>query len=500
MRAGEVIRGLDAARGVLAAVGLPLPRTMVGGIVALLWFRLVLRLRGYRFVPRAGPLPPGELTRIDVCWSVSLTLPYADPLAAGVSHVRHVLLALRSGDPVRAARALAVEASFVASSSFAAWPRAARVLAAAKAAADLSADPYAQAMVLGLTGIASCAAARFEDAIMILKEAVGRFRAQVPGSAFEVTTVHFFLFVAMAYSGRYGELRPRLESALVDARERGDRYAEIMLRVGTVNRSWLLAGEPARARREVAEARRALPNDRFRAVHYQALVAESYVDVYEGQYERAYDLIHAALPAVRRSFILQLQGYRTELAALRGRVAIACAMTATGRRRAKLIREAMRLLPDIGATPGALGRVNTRVVRLNAAMIRGRRERLWPSSTRWRTTTASMRGSRATARVSSSGGSATTGRSRSWPSRRSPRAEAPPTWASSGSTSRRSRPNSRRTSTSAGPAVLFGDFVPHEFTGRSSPSPASSRGSAGPSSSPAPSRGTPPCRRRPCSP
>ena len=376
MRAGEMVRGLDAARGVLAAVGLPLPRTMAGALLALVWFRLLIRLRGLRFVPRGTrePIAPAELTRIDVCWSVSFTLPYADPLAAGVCHSRHVLLALRAGDPVRAARALAMEASYLSTSGFQAWPRAERVLAAAKAVADDCGDPYAQAIVLGLHGIAACTAMHFEDSIRILKEAVIRFRAHVPGSAFEITTGSFVLFVAMAYSGRYGELRPQLENALVDARERGERYAEIMLRLGILNSTWIFAGEPARARREIAEARRGMPTDRFRAVNYQALVAECYVDLYEGEYERAYALLHATLPAVRRSLILQLQAYRAEFAALRGRAAVACAMNATGRRRAKLLRETTRTLRDLSAMPGALGRVNVRMIRANVAVLRGRRE------------------------------------------------------------------------------------------------------------------------------
>src|ERR1019366_4356700 len=130
-----------------------------------------------------------------------------------------------------------------------------------------------------------------------------------------ITTGSFVLFVAMAYSGRYGELRPLLEGALVNAKERGDRYGEIMLRLGILNSTWIFAGEPGRARREIAEARRGMPDDRFRAVNYQALVAECYVDLYDGEYERAYALLHATLPAVRRSLILQLQAYRAEFAA-----------------------------------------------------------------------------------------------------------------------------------------------------------------------------------------
>ncbi len=375
MRAGEVVRGLDAARGVLAAVGLALPRTTLGAIVALLWHRLVLRLRGLRFTPRdARDIAPAELTRIDVCWSVAFTITYADPLAAGVSHARHVLLALRAGDPVRAARALAMEGSYLATRSFRAWPRAERVLAAATAAADLSGDPYARAIVLGLRGIGSAGAARVEEAIDHLKKAVVLFRRHVPGSAFEITTAYFFLFVAMGYSGRYGELRPLLEAALVDARERGDRHAEITLRLGVLNTTWIFAGEPGRARREIAEARRGLPQDRFRAVDYQALIAEGYVDLYEGKCEHAHDVLRAMLPAVEKSFILELQGYRAEFATLQGRIAISCAVEATGPRRAKLLRAARRSLRAGKGTPGALGRLNPRVIGANSAMIRGRRD------------------------------------------------------------------------------------------------------------------------------
>jgi eukaryotic-like serine/threonine-protein kinase len=373
MRAGEVVRGLDTARTVLAAVGLALPRTTLGAVFALIWLRLVLRLRGLGFVGRpAREIPQRELTRIDVSWSVSFTMPYADALAAGVSHARHVLLALRAGDSVRAARALAMEASYVSASGFAGWPRAQKILAEATKTAEDSGDAYAQAIVYGLHGIAACSAMRFEEAIAILKQATTRFRT-VPGSAFEVTSGQFFLFVSMAYAGRYGELRPLLEAALVDARERGDRYASIMLRLGILNSTWIFAGEPERARREIDEAKLHIPTDRFRAVNYQALVAEGYVDLYEGAYERAYAMVHAAMPGVRQSLLLYVQAYRAEHAALRGRLAIACAVRATGARRAALLREAMRTIPDLEPMRGSLQRVNIRMIRANVLAMRGKR-------------------------------------------------------------------------------------------------------------------------------
>jgi hypothetical protein len=75
-----------------------MPRTRFGVIVSILWIRFLLRVRGLHFVPRSvAEIPAAELTRVDVCWSVSCTLLYADPFSAALFQARHLLLALASG-------------------------------------------------------------------------------------------------------------------------------------------------------------------------------------------------------------------------------------------------------------------------------------------------------------------------------------------------------------------------------------------------------------------
>jgi serine/threonine protein kinase len=374
LRAGQVDRGMATARGVLTAVGVGLPRSAIGTLLALLWYRLVLWLRGTRVVERSGPIDPADRTRIDVLWSVAFTLPYADPIAAGVCHARHVLLGLRAGDPMRAARALAMEACLVSSTHFRAWPRVESLLAAARVHAERCGTPYARAIYRGLDGIASCAAMRFEDAVTKLEEAEAMFRAHCPGSAYEIATSQFYRFASLAYSTRYGRLRPLLEGALSDARERGDRHAAVLLRIGILNSTWLFAGDPARARREIEEARSGWVAAQFRAAHYNAVVAEGWVDLYEGEYERGYARLHEQLPDLRRSMLLRLQTYRAELAAIRGRLAFARATKEQGRRREAFVREGEKTIPALAVMPGPLGRVNVRVMRANAARLRGRVE------------------------------------------------------------------------------------------------------------------------------
>jgi hypothetical protein len=322
--------------------------------------------------------PPAEVdpalcTRIDVLWSVAFTMPYADPISAGVCHSRHVLLGLSAGDPMRAARALAMEASYVASSGFDAWPRAERLLADARAEADRSGDAYAKAIVRGLEGIALCASMHFEESVETLKEAVSAFQLQCPGTAYEIATAHFYLFVSLAYATRYGRLRPMLERALADAAERGDAFATSTLRLGILNSTWLFAGDPARARREMDDARRTWEGGaRFRVVDYNVLVAEGWLDLYEGDYLHGYDRLRARLPHLRRSLLLRLQAYRCEIAALRARFALARATVERGARREALVRESERMLRDFSAMRGPLARVNVRLVRANASALRGR--------------------------------------------------------------------------------------------------------------------------------
>lgn len=373
LRAGDASRGLLAARKVMSAVDLALPASRLVTLLVFLWLRLRLRVRGLKYTPRdARDVPASALTRLDICWSVSFTMPYADPLVAGICHARQVLLALQVGDSARVARALALEAGYIASSGFKAWPRAQVVLALAREAGARSGDPAVQALVTALGGIGACAAMCFEEAVTELHDAIRRFRTQVPGSSFEVTTASFFLFVSLAYPARYGELRPLLEEALADAVERGDAYSAVMLRLGILNSAWFFAGDAARARREIAAARAAMQADKFRAVDYQAVVAECYADLYEGRYEEAYAQFHVALPLIRGALLLYLQAYRAECMALRGRLALACASRAAGKRRHALVREAERLIPTLAAMPGALGRVNARIVRASAAHLRGR--------------------------------------------------------------------------------------------------------------------------------
>ena len=91
---------LLASRVVLDAVGMRLPQTTIGAVFALLWFRFLLRVRGFGFTARdESRIPAHDLLRLDACASVAETIPYADALRGAVFHTRHLLLALARARP-----------------------------------------------------------------------------------------------------------------------------------------------------------------------------------------------------------------------------------------------------------------------------------------------------------------------------------------------------------------------------------------------------------------
>jgi hypothetical protein len=369
---------MDATRDVLTSVGMAMPRTRFGVIVSLLWFRFMLRLRGLAFVPRdAKDAPASELLRVDVCWSVSCSLTYADPFLAALFLARHLLLALRARERLRIARALSIEGGFAAATGRAALPRAQRALALAREAASGSSDPYAGAIVTACEGIANVFELRFAPAIDLLERAIVVFRERCPGSRWEIATMRYYVFLAQFFACRFDTLGRELETALKEAVETGDRYAAVMLRSGTTNRNWILIGDPARARRELEAAKREWPTKPFHVVHYYALISGAYIELYEGNPERAEEILVSTRLAVRRSMILELEGPRLEYAGIQGRVALGLALAETmaGKRpEPRHLREVDRCVRLFEGLGGPVGSVAALSLRAGRAAVLGERD------------------------------------------------------------------------------------------------------------------------------
>src|SRR5262249_3360104 len=110
LRTGRFDDGIAATRAVLAAVRMSFPTRPWIAVVLLLATRVMLRLRGLGFTTRdPTQISAEQLTRVDICWSVMAGMSLTDHVYGAMYQTRHLLLALRAGEPGRVARALAVE-------------------------------------------------------------------------------------------------------------------------------------------------------------------------------------------------------------------------------------------------------------------------------------------------------------------------------------------------------------------------------------------------------
>src|SRR5262249_23164739 len=110
---GHIDEGLAVLRKFLSLVGMRLPETPKRALLSLLLRRAHLRLRGFRYQERdIGHISSQDLIRIDTCWAAAVGLGNVDPIRALDFQTRHLLLALKEGEPYRIVRALALEAGF----------------------------------------------------------------------------------------------------------------------------------------------------------------------------------------------------------------------------------------------------------------------------------------------------------------------------------------------------------------------------------------------------
>ena len=320
LRGGYLDEGLDAVRVALGQVGMRLAATAGRAMLSLLWHRLWMRIRGTRWRRRdADSLPNRALTRADVCWTVSLVLSMVDHIRGAEIQSRHLLLALRMGEPVRVGRALTMEAAYLATQG---EPRRGRMMARwALQIADETQDPYVRAMYHGSMGaLHGYSESRWRDSYAEIERGMELFRAHHQAAGWETDTLQFFACENLRVLGELKELCQRVPKYVREAERRGDRYAEVNLRT-RFSTVFLAADDPDGAERDLRAAIDSwIPASRaFLVQHYYALHSLCEIHLYRGNPEAASALVREQLGPLRRSFLLTLPAPRSELQFVCGR-------------------------------------------------------------------------------------------------------------------------------------------------------------------------------------
>jgi eukaryotic-like serine/threonine-protein kinase len=285
-----------------------------------------LKLRGLGWKPKeVGALAPLDAARIDACWTVASGLGMIDPIRGADFQTRNLLLSLEAGDPARVARSLAMEAMYQSTSGRKGRDRAAAILGDAAALAERLGDPKLRGLCTFAAGMAAYEGGEWSRARDLLQQADTIFLDACAGVTLEVTTNRHFLVLALLQLGEIQDLARRVPDYILDAEDRGDRFAATSFRNGCMNIAWLVDDDVRGARAAVGRAMTPWAAKPFYLQHYEGLYAQVTIDLYAGDGPAAWRRIEELWPELKSSLLLQVQQLRLEALFFRGRSALAAA-------------------------------------------------------------------------------------------------------------------------------------------------------------------------------
>jgi hypothetical protein len=330
---GHIDRGLELIRAMLAGMGVRMSGSPRGALLSLLWRRARLRWRGLRFAVRqADEIDADTLLRVDTCWSATTGLLLVDLSGAADLSVRHLLMALESGEPARVARAMAIE-SAVRASDVSGGRLDEQLAVQSSALARRVGTPQAIALSLLADGMVAMAAGEWKRASVVSEQALAMLRETRAGFSWEMNIAQNLVIWGLMYQGELRELSRQVPSLLADARRRGNLYiaTELCTRSNFV---WLAADDPDEGERETVESINRWSQKGFHRQHYSARLARVQTALYRGDADGAWRLLIEQESSLHRSLLLnRIQVLWIEAQYLRARCALAMAAKAGYSRR-----------------------------------------------------------------------------------------------------------------------------------------------------------------------
>ncbi|MEM7588118.1 MAG: AAA family ATPase, partial [Acidobacteriota bacterium] len=375
---GYLARGLVELERVHEALGLALPRSRWATRWSLVWHHLCWRFARPGFERR----PSAELAQrdgislaqrdgislaqrdgislaqrdmsIDSCHAAATSLADIDPIRAGVMRLLGLRMAWAAGEPKRAARALGLEACYLAGAGSAARRQVERLLARMEPLIQEADDPLTTGLGHLYTGRAAFDFGQWRQATERCDEAEVIFTEQCPGAIAEVTLARRSYLAALLQRGELAEVARSLPGLLAEAEERGNVLAAASLRA-RLGMSWLAADACENYRLELERALDAWRREELHAIpgygpllhrlELHAIIAQRLADLYQGDAAAALERWLADLPRVKRSHLWRLQTLRIEASFMEGRCALAVADQDSGAKsqRSRVRRAAARI-------------------------------------------------------------------------------------------------------------------------------------------------------------
>jgi predicted Ser/Thr protein kinase len=337
--AGDIDRGLDLIRAVLAGMGMGVPRSRRAALAWLLWRRARLRWRGLRFVAKpAEAIERDALLRIDTCWSAATGLALVDAIGASEFNVRHLHMALDAGDSYRIARSMAIE-SVARSGDPTGRTFRARLARESKALARSTGNPHAIALSILADGLVAMTLGQWKNAFTCAEQAVAILRDRCVGVTWELNIAQNLTLWGLLYQGELGELSRRLPPLLANARSSGNWYVatELCTRSSYV---WLASDEPDEGERVTLESIGRWSHKGSHRQHYSAILTRIQIALYRGDADGAWRLLGDLESILQQTHLRRVQVFRIESFYLRARSALAMAAVNRSSRRFRSVARA----------------------------------------------------------------------------------------------------------------------------------------------------------------
>jgi hypothetical protein len=218
-----------------------------------------------------------------------------------------------------------------------------------------------------MSGLASYFNGRYAETVRQLTHALDLLKDGSTGLVHERVSCRHFLISALAFLGRFKELRQQQDEGLRDALSRGDIYGAVVMRTGHANLVWLMDDHPDRADAQVRDAMEQWPKDGFHVEHYYALAAQVQILLYRADAGRARALASELLRRSKASSVWFAQIIRIRALQLRAMGALLMAQDAVGDKRA-LLRSAARDARSLEREKASWARPLVTVVRAGIAL------------------------------------------------------------------------------------------------------------------------------------
>jgi energy-coupling factor transporter ATP-binding protein EcfA2 len=323
---GHFDQGLPILNQVLKDIGFKIVKNRTNALISIVLRKIYLKFRGLNFKEQdESQISPSELIRIDSCWSMCSGLAMVDVIIAVDFHMKHLLHALKLGEPFRVARALAQEVAYSVGKRTTNKNYINKLLDTISSINKTIQNPQITALGLFSSAISALFTGEWRKSKESCVKAEKICREQCTGVFRELARIQIYKLKAMLMLGELSEISNTLPALLNEAQERGDFYLDINLRTRISYYIMLTQDEPEAAKQEVKEAISRWSIEGFQIQHYFALIAEGEILLYQNQPSLALQRIDEKWSELEKSNILSFTFANVEAQFLRARCVLALA-------------------------------------------------------------------------------------------------------------------------------------------------------------------------------